>query len=288
MNWPSSNTFIAVRSWAEHKLSTAFDPRETSNVVRVLLEEVSQQSRALLLVNNYKFSESELNKLNDALKELVEGKPLQHVLGHADFLGFNFFVTKDTLAPRPETEELVQQAVQSIPLGATVVDIGTGTGCIAVSLKALRQDLIVAACDVSKAALAVAKTNADRMGVEVEFLELNILTEGLPQTYKVIISNPPYIPNSEANQMDDRVVKHEPSLALFVENHEPLVFYERILQLTKSNLAPTGQLYFECHEAFAKQVHERTQIFFESSRLVRDLQGKNRMVIASNKRDHQE
>ncbi|MFT4778579.1 MAG: release factor glutamine methyltransferase [Flavobacteriales bacterium] len=284
MNWPSSNSFKAVRQWIDSKLAASFDEREAGSIGRILMEEVSQQTRAMLLMNDYKFSESELNKLNDSIAELILGKPLQQVLGNAYFLDFNFFVTKDTLAPRPETEELVLYASKEIPANATVLDIGTGTGCIAISLKALRPDLTVQACDVSLEALAIAASNAKRNGVEVEFFESDILTDELKMTYHAIVSNPPYIPISEAAHMDERVVKYEPGLALFVEDAHPLKFYKRILDLASKSLTQEGQLFFECHKDFAKEVHEESLIYFKAARLVKDMQGNNRMVMASNLR----
>ena len=280
MNWPADNSYTQVKRWFEDQLAERYAERERQNIARIMLEQNAKMSRALLVANDYKFSESQLNSLADFALELRKGKPLQHLLGSTSFLDIELLVNEHTLIPRPETEELVMLSAKQIVKGGKVVDIGTGTGAIALALKFHRPDVMVEACDVSEEALSLAMKNADTLNLDVSFFRKDILTEGLSGTYDAIISNPPYIPNADKSTMEKGVLDFEPHLALFVDDTAPLVFYLRIISLATRHLSSNGQLYFECHKSYAKEVAEACEPHFQEVELHQDLQANDRMVVA--------
>jgi release factor glutamine methyltransferase len=191
-----------------------------------------------------------------------------------------FYVDSSVLIPRPETEELVHwiaETTKASGSGMKILDIGTGSGCIAISLKKKLPNAIIYACDVSAAALSVAEKNANTLHAPIQFIEANILDASqwikFPQ-FDIIVSNPPYIPVGQQAQMSANVVEHEPHLALFVNNDDPLLFYRKIKAFANEKLVNAGELFFEVHEDLANQTAE----LFERSELKKDMQGKNRML----------
>jgi release factor glutamine methyltransferase len=195
------------------------------------------------------------------------------------------YVDKNVLIPRPETEELVQWIVDRnkvLKPDLQVLDIGTGSGCIAIALKRKLPSATVYACDVSGAALNVAAKNAAALGAPINFIEADILDKAtwtnFPE-FDIIVSNPPYIPRNEQSEMSKNVVAHEPHLALFVDNEDPLVFYRAIKAFAEKKLSSEGELFFEIHEDLADQ----TAQLFQRSELRKDMQGKNRMLRILNK-----
>ncbi len=191
-------------------------------------------------------------------KRLAEGCPVQYVVGHTEFCDLRFAVREGVLVPRPETEQLVRLVAEKHPnSGVRLMDIGTGSGAIAVSLAKLIEGARVTAVDVSEDALAVASENAAANDAKVEFVRADIFAyEPTPESLDVVVSNPPYIPESERSQMARNVVGYEPSLALFVPDHSPIMFYERIADVARVALVAGGALYFEVHERYASEVAE--------------------------------
>ena len=216
---------------------------------------------------------------------MIWHEPIQYILGEADFYGLKFKVNPSVLIPRAETEELVHLILSNHKNGTElkVLDIGTGSGCIPISLKKNRAKWLVSACDVSSGALAVANANAVKNGVEVDFFLRDILDERLSfeaQYFDIIVSNPPYIPFEERALMPKNVLENEPHLALFVENDTPLIFYKRIADVANASLKVGGQLYFECNEFNAQKVAQVLQDkAFTAVEIHQDMQGKDRMIV---------
>jgi len=193
------------------------------------------------------------------LERLASGEPFQYVMGQTEFCGLTFKVTPQVLIPRPETEELVCRIIAENKnrSGLSVLDIGTGSGAIAVTLAKELPDAHVTALDVSEGALAVAAGNAERNGVSANFLKFDILAMApLPGRYDLIVSNPPYVPERDRERMHRNVRDHEPTLALFVPDERPLLFYEAIAEKAAAALNPGGQLYLETHEAYHQELKQ--------------------------------
>lgn len=223
----------------------------------------------------------------EALDQLLEERPIQYILGRTEFAGFEFKVNENVLIPRPETEELVQWMLEVIdrnhPL--KILDVGTGSGCIPVTLALKLPGVEVHALDVSEDALELARVNAKKLGARVRFFKLDILTaESLVEDYDVIVSNPPYVRLSEKNEMRGNVLKHEPDLALYVHDENPLLFYKKIAALGTSALTENGMLFFEINENLAERAREAlSNLSYQNIELRRDIYGKNRMIRASKK-----
>ena len=219
------------------------------------------------------------------LERLASGEPFQYVMGQTEFCGLTFKVTPEVLIPRPETEELVCRIIAENKnrSGLSVLDIGTGSGAIAVTLAKELPDARVTALDVSEGALAVAAGNAERNGISVNFLKFDILAmDPLPGRYDLIVSNPPYVPERDREGMHRNVRDHEPALALFVPNERPLLFYEAIAEKAAAALNPGGQLYLETYEAYhqeLKQLLEKKS--FTNVECGNDLFGRPRFVVGS-------
>ncbi len=221
--------------------------------------------------------------LQTAIQRLARNEPIQYILGYAPFLSYDFSVTPDVLIPRPETEEMVAAILADEALsGKRILDIGTGSGCIAISLKKACPQAEVAAVDISEKALAVAKKNATTLGATVSWYQLDFLSQDLPQAqWDVIVSNPPYIPQHEKRTMATHVTDYEPSLALFVPDEAPYLFYRRIAAVGHSHLGPKGKIYVEIHASHADSIHAIfRQMGYASVTLHRDLQGRQRWIVA--------
>ena len=236
------------------ELSPLLGPSESASVARLVLEDVFGWRRGgrprALDADEQLLAWATINRLK-------AGEPVQYVTGIADFYGLQLEVTPAVLIPRPETEELVEWILEEHPKDTllTVVDLGTGSGCIPLALKARRPGWTCVGLDVSEDALAVARANAERLGLEVTFAHFDVLLNGtLPKDQltkeptDLLISNPPYIPPSERDRMSTSTLAHEPELALFVPEADPLLFYRRIAELGRTALATGGRLYFETNE----------------------------------------
>ena len=239
-------------------------------------------------------NQSDVLKIYDTGKALKTGTPIQYILGEAWFYDLKFNVTPATLIPRPETEELVDIIIKDTKAeylnsksSYSVLDIGTGSGCIPIAIKHHIRGAKVYGMDVSEDALHVAKQNSVKNNAEVHFIKQDVLTPFNIQnsTFNIIVSNPPYVLKSEAEKMDERVLKHEPHLALFVEDSDPIIFYKRIIDLCHSNLAPNGSLYFELNPLHSMDVkkYANESNLFNFAELIIDMSGKERFLKAQKK-----
>jgi release factor glutamine methyltransferase len=221
-----------------------------------------------------------LGSIMSDTEELSKGKPVQYVLGEADFCGMKFSVNSSVLIPRQETEELVHLIIGESSLDAPVIlDIGTGSGCIAITLAKFIKGSVVVATDVSEGALNTAKRNAERNGAEVMFLLDDITNSRLTGSFDIIVSNPPYVTNSEMAQMQMNVVSHEPWDALFVSDSDPLVYYRAIADAGKRLLNEKGRIYLEINERFGKEVRYLfLNAGYVKAEVIKDINGKDRIL----------
>lgn len=256
-----------------------------------LLEALHKKTRTDVIVDAPVALRTEDEKaLEEVLQRLERHEPIQYVLGEAPFYGYVFSVNPSVLIPRPETEELVELICRrhAQEKGLQLLDIGTGSGCIAISLALCLPEAGVSALDVSAEALAVARKNAERLQADVQFFRTNILEEypeELP-LLDVVVSNPPYVREMEKSLMKPNVMNWEPHTALFVKDADPLLFYRRIAELASEHLKEKGWLYFEINEAYGQQVAEMLGEFgFREVLVLQDLQGKDRMVQAQRSRN---
>lgn len=271
------------RNYFIEKLAPLYDNMEAESFFTIALEELKGWKRVdLALHPDAVLSSEEIVKWDNVLALLEEQKPIQYIFGRAYFYGLEFEVNENTLIPRPETEELVEWIIienQHARKGA-ILDIGTGSGCIAISLSKNLSDTAVSAIDVSEQALAVAKRNSDHNKTDVTFIKQDILAaESLPQTFDVIVSNPPYVRHLEKVEIKENVLQYEPHLALFVEDNDALLFYRKIALLAKGNLVPNGKLYFEINQYLGTEMIEMLENFgFRDIVLKKDIYGNDRMI----------
>ncbi len=266
------------------------DEQEIESFFFILTEYLHNLKRVDVALNpNFELSDEEVEKWNTILVELQQEKPIQYITGEAWFYGLRFEVNENTLIPRPETEELVEfilKETSNFQLPASslnILDIGTGTGCIPISLKANLPQANFSAIDVSEQALEVAKRNATANKVEINFILTNILeVEDLNQHFDIIVSNPPYVRNLEKQEIKKNVLDYEPHLALFVEDTDALLFYRKIAQLALENLSPNGLLFFEINQYLGKETVELLEnLGFKNIELKKDIYGNNRMIRCS-------
>lgn len=275
------------------KLTPIYDVLEAESFFYIILEDFHQMKRIDLALNPaFKFSEEEVEKWNLVLEKLEQEIPIQYILGNAHFYGLEFEVNENTLIPRPETEELVEWIIQnnlkieefkSRDFGIKILDIGTGSGCIAISLAKNLPHAKVFAIDVSEKALETAKRNASKNDVEVTFLLKNILeTEDLETQFDIIVSNPPYVRNLEKEEIKKNVLEFEPHLALFVEDNDALIFYRKISELAQKNLTENGQLYFEINQYLGTEMIQLLELKnFKNIELRKDIYDNDRMIYGN-------
>jgi len=271
------------RTYFIEKLTPLYDVMEAESFFAIALEELKGWKRVDVALNSdAELSGDEVVKWDAVLKELELLKPIQYIFGHTYFYGLDFEVNENTLIPRPETEELVEWIIHENKNRGQVkvVDIGTGSGCIAISLAKNLPDAQVFAIDVSDEALAVAKINAARNNVNVTFIQQDILAaQTLPEQFDIIVSNPPYVRNLEKAEIKQNVLDYEPHLALFVDDNDALVFYRKIALLAKDNLPQNGKLYFEINQYLGKETAEMLENFgFTNVVLRKDIYGNDRML----------
>lgn len=254
----SSNKAIDIYKHYRLVLTDLYDETEAESMIAILFEELVDLKRHEILSDtSRRLSESELLKIHFAVKDLLRNKPLQYIVGNAWFYGEKFIVNESVLIPRRETEELCNWIIDENKYFVgqdnklKILDIGTGSGCIAITLKKQLRDAMLYALDISENALKIAEENAINIGAEVSFICTNILdtfvTKAL-STFDIIVSNPPYVRNSEKKQMNANVIDFEPHLALFVTDENPLIYYEMISDFALSHLNKGGVLYFEINE----------------------------------------
>lgn len=273
-------------------LSPLYGEEETAQFFYRLLAHFHQMKRVdFVFQSDFEPDSIMLQKWVSALEELQNQRPIQYIIGETDFYGLSFFVDANVLIPRPETEELVEWVIQSLQPkvtatdGIRILDIGTGSGCIPISLQSNLPQAEVFAIDVSAAALAVAQRNAAHNAVTVQFIQADILTttsllEFTP-VLDVIVSNPPYVLVKEKEEMSANVLDYEPHLALFVSDTDPLLFYRKIALLATKALKPGGCLFFEINRAYGQETIRLLQdVGFQNVELRMDLFGNDRMVKA--------
>ena len=255
------------------------DEREASAITLMLIEEKTGLSRTQILTSAATAHCADLLPL---AQQVARGVPVQYVLGYAYFCGMKFRVTPSVLIPRPETEELVEWVISSVKrYGAEprILDVGTGSGCIAITLAKRIPTAHVTALDISAEALQVARRNAEALHAEVRFQQLDILHQQPQGTYDLIVSNPPYVCESEKATMERNVLDHEPHLALFVPDASPLLFYEAIARQALTPLTPNGQLYFEINRQYGTALTTLLHsLGYTDIQLRRDHFGNDRMI----------
>lgn len=262
------------------------DQDEIQSILFLIAENVLGLSRAdIVAEKSILLTDIHQKKLIDIITRINACEPIQYILGTAYFYGRKFNVNSSVLIPRPETELLIEEVLKEVSpfTPGTVLDIGTGSGCIAVTLAKELPAKRVLAIDVSEDALRIANENAQMLNAPVEFYLTNALTEKFPiQQIEILVSNPPYVALSEKKSMKDNVLDFEPHLALFVQDNDPLVFYKMIAQKGNEILTNTGKVFVEINERFGEEVSAIfLDIGFRNVRIVKDLQGKNRIVTAS-------
>lgn len=269
------------------KLSVRYEPSECESISFLIFEHILGYSRLQVhLKKDETIPDAKVTEIEEILNRLVEGEPIQHILGKADFYGLRFNVNPHVLIPRQETEELVDWIINENKLAAPeILDIGTGSGCIPVSLAKNIPDAEVSAYDISAEAISIANQNAKNNAVSIRTRQVDILqweAVSIDKTFDIIVSNPPYVKEEEKKLMQEHVVSHEPHLALFVSNDDPLIFYRRIAEFAQQHLSPEGTLYFEINEALG---HETVSLLqengFNNVTLRKDINGKDRMICAT-------
>ncbi|MFP4469937.1 MAG: peptide chain release factor N(5)-glutamine methyltransferase [Bacteroidales bacterium] len=282
-----SNKIKDIREHYTLMIGEIYPSEEAASMFDLLLESLLGISRVERAANPaLRISESEILKIHFAVKELIKHRPVQYVLGEAWFCDLRLFVDERVLIPRPETEELVEWIVETYgnKHPAAVLDIGTGSGCIALALKNAFPAAEVFALDISPAALNVVRINAERTQLELNLVQADITDVSamyqLPQ-FEVIVSNPPYVTHAEKSAMRKNVLDFEPGQALFVEDNDPLIFYRDIAALASQRLKPDGMLFLEINERFGRQTQDLLrQSGFKHTQLRKDLSGKDRMIRA--------
>jgi release factor glutamine methyltransferase len=289
-----------AEQYLKEQLKEVYEEQEAATIASIAVEYITGFSKTERVTKKLEqLSASQSVQIQKALKRLKTGEPIQYIMNKSWFYGMELYVDKNVLIPRPETEELVQWVINDVKAsgksvfikGPTeadkttelkILDIGTGSGCIALALKKTMPKAEVWGCDVSEEALNVARRNGSTLDIRVDFQGLNFLDgaqQKLLPTVDIIVSNPPYVPLKDKEEMHANVVDHEPHTALFVSNNDPLIFYKALAEFGKKRLYDTGSIYMEIHENLG---HEVVDLFNASSyisiELKKDMQGKNRMV----------
>lgn len=273
-----------IVAYIRSRLQPYYTAEEVSALSRIVCcDLLGQAPNDYYLGKDIALSPKKEQELEDILQRLSRFEPLQYIEGRTLFLGREFWVAPGVLIPRPETEELVELMLKEIPADARILDVGTGSGCIAISLAKELPDALVTAWDVSPEALSVARANARKLQADVRFVECDVLACQVDEVglYDVIVSNPPYVTEAEKADMEPNVLQWEPSLALFVPDDDPLRFYRRIAVLGRDMLADGGQLYFEINRAYGREMVEMLRAMgYVGVRVEKDLSQNDRFVIA--------
>lgn len=284
----ATNKISSIIKFFHEELKSSFNKEEIENFIFYSLNEYLGFSRSdVILKNDTRVSESELLKFNKVVKQLKVHKPIQYILGSAHFLDLNLYVNENVLIPRPETEELVDLIIKENrdKRNMSILDIGTGSGCIAIALAKKVPFATVTAIDISDEALDIAKQNAEKNQASVNFIQADIFNEtdlNKLASFDIIVSNPPYVLLSEKDKMEKNVLEYEPHLALFVNDNDPLIYYKRISELALKKLNSSGRLYFEINEKMGEESKNLLEsIGFENVILKQDINRKNRILYGS-------
>ena len=291
-------TIKQYRAHFNESLKHLYPTSEIDSFFFIILEEYMGFKRIdIVLKSDFNIDQKSLNLMQIATKQLEQEIPIQYIIEKTEFFGLPFNINKEVLIPRPETEELVERVIKEVSLIKTyktdsnetknekqlkILDIGTGSGCIAISLKKELPSSKISAIDVSNEALRIAKKNALLNKVDINFIHLDILkTNNLDKLYDVIVSNPPYVRELEKKEMKNNVLNNEPHLALFVDNKNPLLFYNKIAELAKNFLTKNGQLHFEINQYLGKEtVILLAEKGFKNIQLKKDIFGNDRIISA--------
>lgn len=276
-------------SYIQDTLKDFYPLSEIKAFIRLIMERVCDiQVHQFLLCKDKELSEKEKSQIYNIVQRLTKQEPIQYIFGIADFYGYEFEVNPSVLIPRPETEELVELIVHDYPQAKEldILDIGTGSGCIAITLKKLLSNSQVCALDISEEALQTAKRNAVSNRAAITFYQKDILkpsetADSLEEEFDIVVSNPPYIMEKEKQTMEANVLNYEPALALFVSDDNPLLYYHRIAMFAEQKLKKKGYLYFEINAQMGEQVVGMLRTMeFKNVELIQDLSGNNRFVKA--------
>ena len=291
-------TIKQYRAHFNESLKHLYPTSEIDSFFFIILEEYMGFKRIdIVLKSDFHIDQKSLNLMQIATKQLEQEIPIQYIIEKTEFFGLPFNINKEVLIPRPETEELVERVIKEVSLIKTyktdsnetknekqlkILDIGTGSGCIAISLKKELPSSKISAIDVSNEALRIAKKNALLNKVDINFIHLDILkTNNLDKLYDVIVSNPPYVRELEKKEMKNNVLNNEPHLALFVDNKNPLLFYNKIAKLAKNFLTKNGQLHFEINQYLGKEtIILLAEKGFKNIQLKKDIFGNDRIISA--------
>lgn len=277
----------ATIQYINSELAGLYPVSEIEGFTRIILEAVCRLSFTEQVVkSNEKVLSADFEKMEDIVHRLKNFEPIQYILGETEFYGLKLLVNPFVLIPRPETEELVQWITKSkLPQNITILDIGTGSGCIALALKSQLKEVEIFGIDISEKAIETARQNALKNSLDVRFFQADILkwNEFDWENFGVIVSNPPYIRESEKVQMQSNVLNYEPENALFVSDNDPLVFYRSIATFAKKHLTKDGLLFFEINEKLGLEMNEMLVDFgFRDIEIRKDINGKNRMLCCRN------
>ena len=275
-----------IKQALKKQLSGQFESVELGPILSILIEHVTGWDQVQQVIHKDDLiSAAQQLAFETAATALLAGRPIQYITGKTWFMGEPYIVNEQVLIPRPETEELVDWVIEYAAIkgkALRILDIGTGSGCIAIAIKKALPEAIVSAIDISTSAIKIAATNAAALKADIELIALDILnTAFLPDQYDVIVSNPPYIPMQEMKNMELQVTDHEPNIALFVPDEDPLVFYKAIARLAKLHLSTNGQLFFEIHYDQGDAMIALLDDMHFHAELRTDLFGKDRMIRAS-------
>ena len=274
----------AVIASIRKELTGIFRPEEIDSLIFLIFEKLKGYSRTqFILAQDEELTSEDRQKINAIVGRLVQHEPIQYILGETEFYGLTFSTIPGVLIPRPETEELVQWIIKENTISSpSILDIGTGSGCIAIALKKNIAQANVLACDISPVCIATARKNAAQNAIPVAVLEFDILKQTPPQNFPeldIIVSNPPYVRETEKMLMEKNVLNYEPGLALFVPDSDPLLFYRQIADFALVHLKNNGRLYFEINEAFGTECCTMLQgKGFSKVNLQKDMNTKDRMV----------
>lgn len=283
----ADNSLNAMQDYYHRELDAIHGEGEVSALFNLAVEHILKQPRHSLPYGlALRLQHSEILKLYDCAKAIKLGQPIQQILGESRFLTLKISLNNKVLIPRPETEELCDLIIRENPGAKRILDIGTGSGCIGIALKKYIPDAETEACDICADALNTALENAIQNETDIQFKKADVLGSDFPTHFQdrfdLIVSNPPYVLRSEAADMQQQVLDHEPHLALFVEGQDPVLFYKKIIEHCSSLLNPRGKLYFELNPLTANQVEQfaKDSGLYSEILLIRDMSGKMRFLKA--------
>ena len=283
----SDNTLSSAKNYFFDRLAAIFSPTELKSMwTQIICKRMNWSTTEMLLNQGERLSESDLLHVRSFVKGLLNEEPFQYLIGETDFYGLTISCDSRALIPRPETEELVAWVSEIAIHSNRIIDLCTGSGCIALALKSIYPNAEVWALDFSLDSLELAAFNAEKLKLEIECIHedvLNFSNEFLSdsRSYDIIVSNPPYIPEREKSMMSNNVTRYEPAIALFVADNDPIIFYKEIIKFAQDKLTNDGFLFLELHESFGNEVRDYLSLFgFKEIEIRKDLQGKFRMLKA--------